>query len=272
MGQTGPDGGQFLSKFLLTIIHGAIASGVAVYVLYSVHLSRTPEPADVLTLSTPQSDGLSTEERRELTRQMLKARRENPEIPEQVRPTPSPLPSTTGTADTGAVPVNPAGAKPRAERTGVATAAPPSVPPLPAARPPVARVRTEPAASTVVAAPQVITPPVNASRIASSPLPAPVAPGEASPPGVANANPAPDGQPEPERRGFAANVLSSFSVLVGTAANATGNTVNWVIDLPGKAISAGGKMLGRDSASSNPPPAPAPADPSAAPPPKRNFL
>jgi hypothetical protein len=63
-------------------------------------------------------------------------------------------------------------------------------------------------------------------------------------------------------------VFSSISTFAGTAANATGNTVNWVIELPGKAISAGGRLLGGgDSASSNPPsPAAAP------PPPKRNYL
>jgi hypothetical protein len=39
-------------------------------------------------------------------------------------------------------------------------------------------------------------------------------------------------------------VLSSISVIVGQAANATGHTVNWVIDLPGKAIEAGGRAIG----------------------------
>jgi hypothetical protein len=72
-------------------------------------------------------------------------------------------------------------------------------------------------------------------------------------------------------------VFSSISVFAGTAANATGNTVNWVIDLPGRAISAGGRLLGGggggDSAQATPPPAAAPAPPPAAapaPPAKRN--
>jgi hypothetical protein len=77
-------------------------------------------------------------------------------------------------------------------------------------------------------------------------------------------------EPEPQPRGLAANVFSSISTVVGSAANATGNTVNWVIDLPGKAISAGGKLLGGDSAASNPPAA-APPPPATAPPPKRNL-
>jgi hypothetical protein len=49
----------------------------------------------------------------------------------------------------------------------------------------------------------------------------------------------------PPRRG----VFSAISSIVGSAASATGNTVNWVIDLPGKAIDAGGRVIGI-----NPPP------------------
>jgi hypothetical protein len=89
-------------------------------------------------------------------------------------------------------------------------------------------------------------------------------------------------EPEPEPRGLAAKVFSSLSTVAGTAANATGNTVNWVIDLPGKAISAGGRLFGGDSPASNQPtgaPQPAGAAPSAgtvpppatAPPPRRNL-
>jgi len=88
-------------------------------------------------------------------------------------------------------------------------------------------------------------------------------------------NPPPDAEPDPQPRGFAANVFSSISVLAGTAANATGNTVNWVIDLPGKAISAGGKLFGGDSnvgdTSAAPPPATATPPPVTAPAPKRNL-
>jgi hypothetical protein len=68
-------------------------------------------------------------------------------------------------------------------------------------------------------------------------------------------------------------VFSGISTIAGGAANATGNTVNWVIDLPGKAISAGGRLL-----TGNPAPAAAPAPPvapAAAPavdPQRRNYL
>ena len=48
---------------------------------------------------------------------------------------------------------------------------------------------------------------------------------------------------EPQQRGIVGNIFSGVSTIAGGAANITGNTVNWVIDLPGKAISAGGKLL-----------------------------
>jgi hypothetical protein len=49
---------------------------------------------------------------------------------------------------------------------------------------------------------------------------------------------------EPDHQGPVGVVFSTFSNFVGHAANATGHTVNWVIDLPGKAISAGGRVIG----------------------------
>jgi hypothetical protein len=64
--------------------------------------------------------------------------------------------------------------------------------------------------------------------------------------------PMPPALPEPQHRGPVGIVLSTVSNFVGHAANATGHTVNWVIDLPGKAISAGGRVIGI-----TPPPPPA---------------
>jgi hypothetical protein len=260
MGQGKPLLGKFMSRFLLMVVPGVTASAVAVFVLYAVHVSRTPEPIALLTDLTPQSDGLSTEERRELTRQMLKARRENPQEPAQVRPTPTLRPSTTGVAeDTGS------DAKARADRAPAAT-------PLPAVRPAVARAKPEPAPAITAAVPApAVAAPTTTAAIGPPVGPAAPAPPPASgdpttlPPVVVN-TPAPGAAPEPPpQRSFAGSVFSSISTMAGTAANATGNTVNWVIDLPGKAISAGGKLLGGDSASNNPPPP-------AAPPPKRNLL
>jgi hypothetical protein len=50
-------------------------------------------------------------------------------------------------------------------------------------------------------------------------------------------------------------VFSTLSSVIGHAANATGKTVNWVIDLPGKAISAGDRVINGPSPSPSPPPA-----------------
>src|ERR1700730_8896785 len=114
MGWAKPDHGRFLCKVLVTIVPAAIASGIVVYVLYAIHLTRAPESADRLTLASPLSDGLSTDERRELSRQMLKARRENPPVPGEVRP--PPRPPSAGAADHAAVPPSATDAKPRPVR------------------------------------------------------------------------------------------------------------------------------------------------------------
>ncbi len=272
MEPAGANLGRFPSKFLLMVVPGLIASGIVALVLYAVHASRTPSSTELLTDLTPQGDGLSTEERRGLTRQMLKARRENPQEPAQVRPTPTLRPATTGlaeepAADPKAPPSAPAvDAKAPAERT-------PAAAPLPATRPVIARVRPDStAAATPATTSGAIAPPADASsQSAGAPL-ATIDPALLPPEMV---NPPPGAEAERQPRGLAANVFSSLSVLAGTAVNATGNTVNWVIDLPGKAISAGGKLLGGDSAANNPPtasPPPATAPPPApAPPPKRNL-
>ena len=271
MGWAKPDHGRFLSKVLVTIVPAAMASGIVVYALYAIHLTRAPESADPLTLASPLSDGLSTDERRELTRQMLKARRENPPVPAEVRPTPRP--SSTGTADHAAVPPSATDAKLRPVRAAavapVAPVAAPAAAPVPVARPSAARTPSQAPAVAVAVAPAALPP-------------APAGEPGTLPPVTVNTNP-PAARSDPEPRGFAANVFSSISVFAGTAANATGNTVNWVIDLPGKAISAGGRLLGGDPAASNPPPSATPAPPPAtapapppatapAPPPKRNIL
>src|SRR5262249_61099482 len=85
--------GRFPSKFLLMVIPGLVASGVVASVLYAVHVSRAPTSSEFLADLTPQGDGLSAEERRGLTRQMLKDRRENPQEPAEGRPTPTSRPA-----------------------------------------------------------------------------------------------------------------------------------------------------------------------------------
>jgi hypothetical protein len=297
MKQAVPYLGRYLSKFVFEIIPGALVSVLAAYFLSMLHLARGAEPmADPPVLATTQSDGLSADERRELTRQMLKERRENPEEPAEVKPVPSLRPTaapaeTANLAPPGAAPpvatpqvtAPQAGApqviipeaKPRPEsvRPAVVAVTPgPAAPPLPRAAAP--RVRPEPAQS---AAAPVAAPPAG-TVTAALPAGAPVAPGAATPlpPVTVNTTP-PDAAVEPPpRRSFVGNVFSSFSSIAGGAANVTGNTVNWVIDLPGKAISAGGRLLGAGSAPApGPGAAPAPAAaPAAAPtvdPQRRNL-
>jgi len=297
MGQAEAFEGRFSPTFRLTLAAAGIASAAAVGVLYAIHAEQVSDVAGRSAELTALGDGLSAEERRELTRQILKARRENPEIPAQVRPTPSSRPATSGTADadaaTGAA--GAAGAKVRPDRLDTAPAAAAGTPPGPGV-PPAARgaVRNKPDAPVQTAAlPPAASPadgsaavglapggaraaPATGAPAASTPgvpLPlvvVPTTPGVTPPPGLIagepNALAQAGGDPaagatasEPERRSFAASVFSTFSGFVGTAANATGNSVNWVIELPGKAISAGGRLLGGDSASGNPPPAAPPA-------------
>src|SRR5215468_6489875 len=132
MEPAGTNLGRFPSKFLLMIIPGLVASGVVASVLYAVHVSRAPSSSEVLTDLTPQGDGLSAEERRDLTRQMLKARRENPQEPVQVRPTPTSRPPDSGPAEEPA-------ADAKAAADGRATAdgkAPPNKPAADHAPPP----------------------------------------------------------------------------------------------------------------------------------------
>jgi hypothetical protein len=295
MEPAGTNLGRFPSKFLLMVIPGLIASGVVASVLYAVHISRAPSSSELLTDLTPQGDGLSAEERRGLTRQMLKARRENPQEPAEVRPTPTSRPADSGPADGGPAEAPAVDSKAATKATVDRTPsdrtpsdhAPPDrtfgAAPLPVARPAPPRTRPDAPIIAVPAAPAAPSgapaPPV-AATAPSAPLPLGPADPASQPAVTANL---PSGvEPEPEPRGFAAKVFSSLSTVAGTAANATGNTVNWVIDLPGKAISAGGRLFGGDSPVGNQPagpPQPAGAAPSAgtvpppatAPPPRRNL-
>ena len=281
MEPAGTNLGRFPSKFLLMVIPGLIASGVVASVLYAVHVSRAPSSSELLTDLTLQGDGLSAEERRGLTRQMLKARRENPQEPAQVRPTPPAQPADSGPAEAPAVDGK-AAAKAAADRPPPDRAPPDralGAAPLPVARPAPPRARPDApviATPAAPAAPSGATAPAVAATAQSAPLPLGTTDPASQPP--VTANPPSGVEPEPEPRGFAAKVFSSLSTVAGTAANATGNTVNWVIDLPGKAISVGGRLFGGDSSTSNQPAGPGAAPPTGsvpppatAPPPRRNL-
>ncbi len=241
---------RFPSKFLLIVILGLIASGLAASVQYVVHVSQAPSSSEFLTDLTPQGDGLSAEERRGLTREMLKARRENPQEPAEVRPTPTSRPTDSGPAGNPADDGKAADPK-NAVKTMTDRTSPDRAAPLPLARPASPRARAEAPVVATAAAPPA----------AAAALPVGTPPGTTDPAlqAPATMNASSGAEPAPPARGFAANMFSSLSTLAGTAANATGNTVNWVIDLPGKAISASGKLFGGDSSASTQPTGAAPS-------------
>ena len=265
MKQAVPYFGRFLSKLVLEIIPGALVSVLAAYLLGMLHLGAEPAATPSPSVTAVQNDGLSADERRELTRQMLKERRENPEETVEVKPVPSLRPAAlpTETAElSGAVPHDhvtapPAvqaiaepklhaetEAKPRTEPrpAAVATISPPTTP-LP--RIPGPRVKTEAAAALAppVAVPSAPTVTASLPPVSSAPAAVPP-PGAPTPlPQVTVNAPAGDLATQPQQRGIVGNIFSGVSTIAGGAANITGNTVNWVIDLPGKAISAGGKLI-----------------------------
>ena len=273
MKQAVPYFGRFLSKLVLEIIPGALVSVFAAYMLSMLHLGAEPATTPSQSATAVQNDGLSSDERRELTRQMLKDRRENPEEPAEVKPVPSLRPASLP-SETADLPhpsrsrcraaglrrdEAPCGARGkaawRAASAAVATIAPPPTTPLP--RTPAPRAKTEAAAAPAL-------PPAGA-RCAGGPDRHRIAaaswwwrlvpfrrrwlrprfrrsPSMLRPVLSPNA-PAGDLATQPQQRGIVGNIFSGVSTIAGGAANITGNTVNWVIDLPGKAISAGGKLL-----------------------------
>src|SRR5258706_370077 len=196
------------SKLVLEILPSIAATVIGGSLLTQLHFSRTAEapPAAAVAASVPDTPTASEE--RASIRDVLKARRENPQAPEVVRrkpvttasvPADAPQPAATEPI-TPTEPVERAASRPS---VAVATA------PTPRRDVDVPRARPDAAASTYVPAP----------------------PPQRAPPRVVERGPVGSG-------------LSGISVFVGQAANVTGNTVNWVIDLPGKAIEAGGRVIG----------------------------
>jgi len=244
------------SKLVLEILPSIAATVIGGYLLTQLHFSRTPEapPAAAVAAAVPETPTVGEE--RAAIRDVLKARRENPQAPEVVRPKPATPPATASVpaspppaAAESASPVEPVERTPSRPNLAVA-AAPPARRDLDVPRP-----RPEGAASVYVPAPPpgvAVAPAVPAAApavtaAASEPPAQPLSPVVVSaPPATAQM------APPPVERGPVGTVLSGISVLVGQAANVTGHTVNWVIDLPGKAIEAGGRAIGV----SPPPPPP----------------
>jgi hypothetical protein len=251
-------------RLALQIMPSVAATVIGGYLLAQIHFARAPEPQQAAApAASTQEEVPTVREERAAMRDVLKARRENPETPAQVRPkVVAVVPASVPASMSASIPVSaPASAPIRAplpaamdsigpnepvERAGVPSRTSIAVAPaLPRARPDAAASVAAP--SVYVPAPPPGLPPAPAaSPTLAEPTPlAPVVVGTAAEPPLQAA-------PPPPPTGPVGAVFSTLSKVVGHAANATGDTVNWVIDLPGKAIAVGGRVIGVNS----PPPPP----------------
>ena len=252
---------KYGSKLVLEILPSLAATVIGGYLLTQLHFARTAEPpaqpqqAAVAPAPSTTPDVPTVREDRAAMREVLKERRENPEPPAVVRPVATAAPAPASAPVTPPA-VASAPAHPPAPVTAQLPTAMDSIAPNePVAAPSRPSVAAAPSRPNVVAAPFVL-PRARPDSIASVYVPAP-------PPGLPQAPPVgmdtplqvalgpvvaspvqPPATPDQprERRG----VFSAISSIVGGATSATGNTVNWVIDLPGKAIDAGGRVIGID--------------------------
>jgi hypothetical protein len=279
---------SYSSKLVLQILPSISATVIGGYLLAQIHVGRNSEPpAPQIVVAAPPAaheprdaahDVPTVREDRAAMRKVLKERRENPQAPALVRPAAvaQPAPATKEAASTPAamdsIPPHETverAAAPSRTKPAVATAAPPRREADAPARTHVESAEASadyvpapppglPAApATAMNAPTPIVPPPPAATVPMAPAravppPPPLMP-PAMPPAMASAAPPPVAPLPPPPTGPVGSVFSALSSIVGHAANATGSTVNWVIDLPGKAISAGGRVIGVSS----PPPEPA---------------
>jgi hypothetical protein len=249
------------SKLVLEIMPSVAATVIGGYLLAQIHFAKAPEPQpqplpqpqQATIAPTPAGPQTPTvREDRAAMREVLKERRENPETPAVVRPVvtaapvnpPAPVTARLPAAMDSIAPNEPIERAALSSRTNVA-AAPIALP----------RARPDTTVSVYVPAPPPGLPQAPATAMDAPMQVAPAVVGTAEPQTAPLAPPAPQAPavaPDPPvQRGPVGAVFSTLSSFVGTAATATGHTVNWVIDLPGKAIEAGGRVIGV-----NPPPPP----------------
>jgi len=209
--------GDKLQKFTIALVAALLAVGCG---LALTHVGRSGERTALEIENAAPTVG----EGRNLTREVLRSRRERGETVAEVHPDPSlgerqPVATKEATAKEAVAKEAPAtkeasakdnsagkdGAKPKATVATVAVT-------LPRSRP--ESVNEQPAPDAAAAA-------------------------------TAQAE-----QP----RSFGSMVFSTVSHLSGKAANLTGDTANFVIDLPGKLISAGGRLFERQPAPAEAPP------------------
>ena len=253
--------GRFIGRLSIQVVPSVTASVVGGYLLAQLVPQHAAAPATSATPVSQTANGTPVANDRAPIRVVPQVRRDAQasEPPAEVKraeakPADKPVEAKVETRQVAAAPaVAPA---PEAKVPRVKPAAPAATqqqvytpePYTPEADLP--QVASQPVLTTAPApkpAPQVAAPPVVAS---APPLPAPTIVGPAGPPTVlspvvvnaqrpmaqpaqaetvAAAEPAP--QPQREH-----GVFSAISNAAGTAANVTGDTINWVIDLPGKLI------------------------------------
>ncbi len=198
--------GDKLRRIILAFVTSllAIGSGVAL-----THVGRMPDKTAV----SNDEDAPTIGEGRNLTREILRTRREQPEALADVPPDPS-LGARQPIVTKEAAAKEPA-AKETKEHVAIKDAA-----------------RARPTTATTATAAVVL--PRSRPDGDGSGSPAPTN-------GAVLAEAAPPEQPQ----SFGSKVFSTVSNLTGKAANFTGDTANFVIDLPGKLISAGGRLFDR---------------------------
>jgi hypothetical protein len=199
--------GNRFQKFIVAFVAGllAVGSGIAL-----THVGRAPERAAAeIDAATP-----TVGEGRNLTREILRSRREHGEAMAEVHPDP-----TLGERER--IVTKEAVAKETAAKEAVAAKEPKDHSAKETAKP-------KPTTVATVALPR--SRPEGASELATPDQTA------------ANATLA---APPEQPRSFGSMVFSTVSDLSGKAANLTGDTANFVIELPGRLISAGGKLFER---------------------------
>ncbi|MBV8747017.1 MAG: hypothetical protein JO134_18430 [Xanthobacteraceae bacterium] len=195
--------GDKLRRIILAFVTSvlAIGSGVAL-----THVGRVPDKTAV----SNDEDAPTIGEGRNLTREILRSRREQPEALAEVHPDPS-LGARQPIVTKEVAAKEPA-AKETKEHVAIKDAA---------------RARPTTATAAVVL-----------------PRSRPEADSSAAPP-PANGAVVADAAPPEQPQSFGSKVFSTVSNFTGKAANFTGDTANFVIDLPGKLFSAGGKLFDR---------------------------
>jgi hypothetical protein len=201
--------GNRLQKFIVAFVAGllAVGSGIAL-----THVGRAPD-----RVAAEADDATPTiGEGRNLTREILRSRREHGEAMAEVHPDPS-LGARERIVTKEAV------AKETTAKEAVAAKEPKDHPG--------AKEAAKPKSTAVAAVALPRSRPEGASEPAT--------------PDPATANATVAAVPPEQPRSFGAMVFSTVSDLSGKAANLTGDTANFVIELPGRLISAGGKLFER---------------------------